>query len=81
MVEKILSIDDCWGHSVVSEDAVSEKLPMLIQATVKLTEFRKKQQRNAYHDIAIHLEELVTKHLFSPGNSRNRPDFIIVERS
>lgn len=48
MVEKILSIDDCWGHSVVSEDAVSEKLPMLmvtpmlIQATVKLTEFRKK---------------------------------------
>lgn len=53
MVEEILSTDDCWGHSVVSEDAVSEKLsmlqlmvtPMLVGATVKLAEFRKKSRK------------------------------------
>lgn len=53
MVEKILSTDDCWGHSVVFEDAVSEKLsmlqlmvtPMLVGATVKLAEFRKKSRK------------------------------------
>lgn len=54
MVEKILSVDNCWEHSVVSKDAASEKLPMpqlmvvtpkLIQATIKLTEFRNKSRK------------------------------------